>query len=71
MPEQKSEIIQRQLGFSWSLSIERERRTDTGSRYPDKDVIQARVSGNCLTYTGAIEQLRNAKAEIEKLLREA
>jgi hypothetical protein len=67
---EKTEITSTTVGYHFSITVEREIRTETGAKYPDKSVVTASLSGNAPSFEVAVEQAKTAKAEIEKLLAE-
>lgn len=61
-------ITQKTIGFGFSVSIERELRTETSAKYPDKTVVKASLSGHSETYEEASSMLGEAtKAVKEKI----
>jgi len=62
----KQEVETKRIGFSFSISIEKELRTQTEAKYPDKTIVKASLEGNTDTYEQATEMLRKAKEEILK-----
>ena len=67
---EKTEITSTTVGYHFSITVDREIRTETGAKYPDKSVVTASLSGNAPSFEAAVEQAKTAKAEIEKLLAE-
>lgn len=61
-------VVKMEVGYTWSISIEREIRTPTEAKYPDKTVIKASLTGHARTYEGAITSLNQAKLELEKVV---
>ena len=62
----KTEVETRKLGHAYSVSIEREIRTSTEAKYPDKTIIKASLEGNTETYEEAVTKLKDsAKAILE------
>jgi len=60
----KQEVETKRIGFGFSLSIEKEIRTETTAKYPDKTVLKAGLEGNADTFDEAVELLNRAKEEI-------
>jgi hypothetical protein len=63
-------IESKKVGFSFSLAIEKELRTETGAKYPDKSVLNARLEGNADSFDEVVKLLGQAKTEINKVLTE-
>ena len=61
-------IINQNVGYSFSVNIESERRVDNGTKYPDKQVVSARISGNEATYEDVVKRLADAKAKVKEVL---
>lgn len=70
MSSQIQEITQKTVGFSFHISIETEKRIETGAKYPDKVVTKASLGGHSDTYEGAVANLKKASEEIRKQIKE-
>ena len=62
------EIVNKTVGFSFRLVIEREVRVDSGTKYPDKTVIKAELGGHADTYDEACTNLTHAREEINRVM---
>jgi len=58
---EESTVVNRHVGYSFSLSVEQETRVETGAKYPDKRGVSARLSGNSDTFEKAVEELGKLK----------
>lgn len=67
---EKTEITNRTIGFSFHVSLEREIRTATGAKYPDKTIVKASLGGHAETFKQAQDQLRLATVEVRNQLDE-
>ena len=56
-----SQIWTTQTGYSFKIEIEKEIRTETGAKYPDKTVMKAYITGNENTLAETVEALAAAK----------
>lgn len=65
MAEEKT-ITQQAIGYGFSVSIEREIRTDTGAKYPDKTVVKASLSGHANTFEDAEKMLGDATEKVKE-----
>lgn len=65
---EQTEVTNRYVGYHFDIKIEKEIRTETGAKYPDKSVVTASLSGNAETLTDVISQLKSAKLVVEELL---
>lgn len=65
---EKTEVVNRTEGYSFHITVEREIRTETGAKYPDKSVVTASLGGNAPSFEVAIEQAKKAREAIEELL---
>ena len=65
---EKTEVTNRYVGFHFDIKIEKEIRTETGAKYPDKSVYVASLSGNAETFMEAVAQLHFARKELEEAL---
>lgn len=63
-------VTNKHVGYSFSLSVEKESRVETGAKYPDKQVVSARLGGNTETFEDAVEQLKKAKQKIDEVLKD-
>jgi len=63
-------VERRDIGFRFHVSIDKELRTETGAKYPDKTVVHASLEGHEETYDAAVESLKTAKQELLKLVEE-
>lgn len=64
---EKSEIVQKTVGFGWSFSVKRTTRTPKeGSKYDDVTETEAALSGHADTLQSAIEELSNAKSQVRQ-----
>lgn len=65
---EKKEVTQQAIGFSFNVQVEREIRTDTGAKYPDKTTVKAGLSGHAATFEDASQLLENAtQAVLDKI----
>jgi hypothetical protein len=60
------EIIAKSVGFEFTYMIEREIRTTTDAKYPDKKIEKAGLSGHADTF----EEAKRLLGETRKELRE-
>ena len=60
----KTEVETRKVGFAFDVSIEREIRTTTDAKYPDKTIIKASLEGNTETYEDSVDKLKAAAKAI-------
>jgi len=65
---EETKITNMAVGYHFDIKIEREIRTETGAKYPDKSVVTASLSGNAPTFDAVIEQAKKAREAIEELL---
>jgi len=63
-------VTNKHVGYSFSVSIEKETREKTDAKYPDKTVVSARISGNEESFEAVQKRLDAAKKEIKKVLGE-
>ena len=71
MSQEVKSITQQQIGFGYSIYIEKELRSETGAKYPDKTVIKAELSGHADTPEQASTLLDLARQTIQKQLEAA
>jgi hypothetical protein len=64
---EKQTVETKKIGFSFSVSIEKELRTETGAKYPDKTLIKGSIEGNADTYDEAVALMKKAKTELMNL----
>lgn len=62
-------VVNQHVGYSFSVSVEKETRAVTKAKYPDKTVVSVRVSGNEESYEAVVKRLVEAKGEIRKVLK--
>jgi len=62
-------VTNKHVGYSFSLSVEKETRVETGAKYPDKQVVSARLGGNADSFEEATNMLEVAKQKIDELLK--
>jgi len=67
---EKTEIVNRAEGYGFHITVEREIRTETGAKYPDKSVVTATLSGNDPSFEATTEHIKKAREAIEELLAE-
>lgn len=69
---ERQEVVEKRVGYSWSLSITREtRKPGSGqSKYDDKDVVEAKLTGNEESLDLAEMGLMAAKLAIRDMLEE-
>lgn len=65
---EKTEITNRTAGYNFHVKIEREVRTQTEAKYPDKSVVSATLSGNDDAFETMIEHAEKAKTTIDAML---
>lgn len=67
--EIETQIVKNQhVGYSFSVSVEKETREESGTKYPDKTVVSARISGNEETFEAVTKRLDEAKTKIGEVL---
>lgn len=71
MSVEKQEVTQKTVGYSFHISIETEKRVDSGTKYPDKTVAKASLAGHAETYEDAVASLKKATEAVREQLREA
>jgi len=71
LSEEKTEITSRTAGYSFHIKVERELRTQTEAKYPDKTVVSATLNGNDDSFAVMVEHAEKAKKTIDLLLTEA
>lgn len=64
---EKQVVETKRIGFSFSVSIEKELRSETGAKYPDKTIIKGSIEGNADTYDDTIALMKKAKKELMDL----
>jgi len=64
-------VEQRDVGYKWSMTIEREIRIPSGLKWPDKSVIHVTLQGNELSFESCKVQLENARQVIEDKIAKA
>lgn len=69
MTEEK-EVTTKTVGYSFSITIERETRTATTAKYPDKQIIKATVGGHGATLDDVTKQLEAATEVVKKQVKE-
>lgn len=71
MSVESQAVTTKAIGYSFNVSVEREIRTDTGAKYPDKTVVKASLGGHADTFDAATSLLESAaktvKEQIKKL----
>ncbi len=67
---EKTVVENRNVGARWFISVEKELRSETGAKYPDKTVIHASLEGNTETAEAAKQSLQDARAHLQKMLEE-
>ena len=63
-----SQIWTTQTGYSFKIEIEKDIRTETGAKYPDKTVMKAYITGNENTLEDTVKALAIAKIKLLKQL---
>lgn len=63
-------VTKQEIGYTFSITIEKETRVETGAKYPDKQVVCAKLGGNAETFKEAQEMLVEAKKKIREVLKE-
>ena len=63
-----SQVWTTQTGYSFKIEIEKEIRTETGAKYPDKTVMKAYITGNEATLDNVAVALAAAKIRLLKQL---
>lgn len=66
---EETTVTNKHVGYSFSLSVEKEIRVETGAKYPDKQIVSARVGGNTESFDDAVEQLKKARQKIDEVLK--
>lgn len=64
------DITQKTVGYSFSISIEQEKRVESGTKYPDKTVTKASLGGHAETYDEAVASLKKAAEAVKEQLKE-
>ena len=64
---EKQVVETKKVGFSFSVSIEKELRSDSGQKYPDKTIIKGSIEGNTDTYDETVALMKKAKTELMNL----
>ncbi len=67
----KQEIESKRVGYAFSISVEKELRTESVAKYPDKTIIKASLEGNTDTYDQAVDLLKKSKTDILAQVKEA
>ena len=68
---EKKEVKTETIGYSFSITIEKEVRTATeASKTPDKKVTKASISGHTSTFEEAKTMLKEATDEVGKRIEE-
>jgi|GEM_PF-3799821 len=62
------EITQKTVGFSFHITIEKEKRVETGAKYPDKLITKASLGGHTETFGEAVQTLKRATLEVLQVL---
>ncbi len=65
---ERSEIVNKTAGYSFHIKIEKEVRTETGAKYPDKSVVSATLSGNDESFDAVVQHVKEAKKTIDEVL---
>jgi hypothetical protein len=60
-------VTKQEIGYRWHITIEKELRTSTGAKYPDKTVIHATLEGHEDSFQAAEKGIETAKTTLEKL----
>jgi len=63
-------VTEQTIGFSYHVTLEKELRTNTGAKYPDKTVIKASLGGHVDTIAEAITQLKVCSTAIKTQIAE-
>ena len=63
-----SQVWTTQTGYSFKIEIEKEIRTETGAKYPDKTVMKAYITGNTKDLAETVTAIEKAKKELLKQL---
>ena len=64
-------VVNQNVGYSFTINIETEKREGNGTKYPDKTVVSARLSGHEESYEKVVERLAEAKKKVKEILEEA
>jgi hypothetical protein len=67
---EKTVTESREVGYRWLVSIDKELRTETGAKYPDKTEIHATLEGHEQDADTAVKNLENAKKVLKDLTKE-
>lgn len=67
---EQTTVVNQHVGYSFSVNIEKETRQESGTKYPDKTVVSARLSGNEDTFEAVTKRLEEAKAKIKEVIGE-
>lgn len=67
MSEEKN-VTTKTIGYSFNITIERETRTVTDAKYPDKTITKASLGGHAGTFEEVAGLLGKATEEIRKQL---
>lgn len=63
-------VINKTIGYSFNITIERETRTATDAKYPDKQITKATVGGHGATLDDVTKQLEAATEVVKKQVKE-
>jgi len=66
-----SKVERREVGYRFHIAVDKELRTETGAKYPDKTQVHASLEGHADSFEEAVKQLRDAKVKVNEVLREA
>lgn len=72
MPEEKTTVEQKQIGYRWHITIDRELRVANAAskQYPDKINMHASLEGHEETRQAAIDALATARTALEAATKE-
>jgi hypothetical protein len=66
---EKSEVVQKQVGYSWSVTIKKTGRTPKdGSKYDDVTETEITLAGNTDTFEMTSGQMATAREKIKEQL---
>lgn len=63
-------MTHQEVGYRWHIALDKELRTMTGAKYPDKTSIHASLEGHENTVKEANDAINAAKKTLEKLTSE-
>ena len=59
-------VTHKNVGYSFSLQIEKESRIENVAKYPDKLIVKASLSGYEATWQDVVAKLKDAAQEVKE-----